>query len=530
MIRYGMIFDQIISWRFYTMKKIKTYTLIIVLFCGLWGLFPMLNLASGEPNRWFYEDADIFLYNGQDNSMALDSQGYPHMAYYNPYSTWDELIYVFWNGTAWTREVAASDGDVGHYASLVLDENDQPHIAHANWTGPSQLLYSFRNSSGWFTEIVDTGTSVGTHCSLALYNGNPYISYADSTIPIRDLMFAYKEDGVWQTEVVDDGGSYADHVGGHSSLAFDAMGTPHISYCKWDSDETSRQYDDLKYAFHNGTGWEVETVDTGGTFGRVGEYTSLKIDSTGHPHISYFDMVNGDLKYAYLTGTGWEIEIALAGGGAHTCLALDPNDNAHISHFSGGLKYTYKLGGIWYSEQVLGSGTGQYSAIALDTMGYVHLSCQDVNIAGGDLKYARSKNPLIIYPQMQLTDEFFSKDNITYTYRMVEQFSQAPISNANVTVWFNGSQFSATDKGVGYYEAVLPYSSIPEVCQVTIEKLGIITKTFSYDVYVDPPAVEKEPETEPEPETVPGFPIIVIIGCVGITSLILFQITKKATK
>jgi hypothetical protein len=86
--------------------------------------------------------------------------------------------------------------------------------------------------------------------------------------------------------------------------------------------------------------------------------------------------------------------------------------------------------------------------------------------------------------------------------------------------------------GNGYYEAVLPYSSIPEVCEVTIEKEGIITKTFSYNVYVDPPAVEKdpEPEPEPEPETIPGYPMIVIIGSIGLTSMVLILIAKQARK
>ena len=78
----------------------------------------------------------------QNTSIALDSHGRPHIAYYD--KSKKDLKYARWTGTTWVITTIDSTGDVGKYASLALDSHDLAHISYYDSTHAS-LKYAVQN-------------------------------------------------------------------------------------------------------------------------------------------------------------------------------------------------------------------------------------------------------------------------------------------------------------------------------------------------------------------------------------------------
>jgi hypothetical protein len=103
-----------------------------------------------------------------------------------------------------------------------------------------------------------------------------------------------------------------------------------------------------------------------------GVYNSLKLDSLGNPHISYYDATNKRLKYASRSGTTWTFEIPDTGNvREYTSLALDSLGNPHISYYDNNncnLKYASKSGGVWHTNTVNSTWTCEnYNSLSLDS-------------------------------------------------------------------------------------------------------------------------------------------------------------------
>ncbi len=284
---------------------------------------------SSTSNGWVVMTVDPG--NGADvgmfSTLALNKSQQPVIAYYD--NTHGQLKLAVANGNKLTTGSftitvvdGGKDGNVGGYASLAINDSDQPVISYFDFTH-NALKVAIGTQSGYNITTVDSLGVIGLYTSDAIDpKGNPAISYYDASNGL--LKYAHFTGSTWSITTVD-GGNGLD-AGRYTSLAIRSDGTPFISYY----DATNEQ---LKCAWFDNSNnrWSLNIAD--GTYG-VGTDTSLALDSYGYPHITYFDGINGKLRYTWYNGVGWERDIVDGVGvvGLYSSLKLDANDQAHISY------------------------------------------------------------------------------------------------------------------------------------------------------------------------------------------------------
>ena len=330
-------------------------------------------IEGTRAHNWNIQTLDAVGNVGQDCSLALDSNYYPHISYLD-YTNHD-LKYAYFDGNEWNIDTI---GNSGGDNTLALDSNDYPHICHTLGSGTSHVEYTYYNGNEWNTTYVASNVKTPNHCSSDLdSNDRPHIAYKYS--PTDDLKYIYFNGNSWVDVTVDSQGS----VGGWNSISMDSYDRPHISYY----DTTN---EDLRYAYHDGITWHKLTIDSSGSVGKV---SSITLDSNDRPYISYYDYTNYDLKLAYFNGSAWNITVVDSDGqvGMDTSIVLDSNERPHITYrddTNWDLKYAYYNGKDWYNETVDSIGfVGYDTSLALDNNDIPHISYYDNT--NKDLKYAR---------------------------------------------------------------------------------------------------------------------------------------------
>jgi hypothetical protein len=130
----------------------------------------------------------------------------------------------------------------------------------------------------------------------------------------------------------------------------------------------------IRYAVStdNGASWTVSTAITGVSFHPtvLDAQPSIDVDNANNVHISFYDHTDESLYYARLVGAEWQKELVASDGinGQYSSIKVDSSGTIHISYFNGNkadLMYAYKTsGGSWVRQIVDDSSlTGQFTGI-----------------------------------------------------------------------------------------------------------------------------------------------------------------------
>ena len=249
-------------------------------------------IGNGWVTQTVSADTDVSRY----VSLALDSSDTAHISYFSVDFSGDplHLKYAVLNGGAWQIEEVYESNVSGTYNSLALDGNGRPHVAFYDHTSEDILLYAHDGGGGWQTEVVEASNpdAVGTaaYPSLALDgNDRPHIAYnGNSGYEVR---YAKKVTTSWQVETAVNLPLSA-RSSGRVSLILDSGDNPRVAFArrKFGGERA------LAYAAWDGAFWQTQIVDNNGA--DLGRYNALALDAAGKPHIGYYDAFYGDLRFA----------------------------------------------------------------------------------------------------------------------------------------------------------------------------------------------------------------------------------------
>jgi hypothetical protein len=266
-----------------------------------------LRYADRTGGSWTVVDVDPTNNDvGKYNSIAIDSQGRPHIAYYD--ETLADLKYAVKTG-GWSIEIA--DGTWGLYADMALDSSDRPHIAYFS-TAPAELLYTTKIGSFWYEETISAESA--DYKGIALDPaGNPVI-----TSNSGGYLNVYTRDSGTFVNIYGDNPTDSD-----GAIAIGTDGTVHIFYQNIDAGANDLWYLELRDSV-----WSASPAALGGSVVDLGDKCDIALDPYGNPLGVYYDATNGDAMFidsgvrlsTPLSGVTWPVggerSVSWSGSGA----------------------------------------------------------------------------------------------------------------------------------------------------------------------------------------------------------------------
>lgn len=180
-------------------------------------------ILSGKPweeKKWKIRTIDAAGDVGMFNSIKNDAYGRAHILYYD--ATRHEIRYALIDGAVIKTEDVVRQEIAGAALSMALDSDGIPHVSYY---GSKGLRYANRAGGKWREYAVDQASASGYYNSIAVTrNSLVYIAYYDGKC--NCLKFATGKSGEWKIEQVGKVGSAGKYV----ALTLDKKDIPHIAY------------------------------------------------------------------------------------------------------------------------------------------------------------------------------------------------------------------------------------------------------------------------------------------------------------
>ena len=222
---------------------------------GLLVLTGLYSPVGAQPNF-----TTILVDDNVDNgstSIAFDSRGHPHIAYYDiTYSSSVGIKHAWHDGRSWHYEIVDRVRHQGKGISLALDSQDRPHLAYLDrgdaGTTETTLFYAFFDGHIWRYRNIETAANAPlvdfqislSPRSLALdANSNRHLSY---NLFKGELKYASSGDGLTWTIAIRQSSSvnFPKYMmdDAESPLALDKYDHPQILYSQMAEFNTPGQW------------------------------------------------------------------------------------------------------------------------------------------------------------------------------------------------------------------------------------------------------------------------------------------------
>ncbi len=242
-------------------------------------------------------------HDGWANRITIDFAGKPHMSGIDPVGFGGrgvEYYGVDESGQWFVEPVGSGPQDYKFATSVAVDPQGNPHVTFHEQTDGDLALAS-RGPDGWSIELIETEGQVGLFAYLVIdQDGRFHVSYLQTEGTSAGIV-------KYATRGAGEAGWSISEVGRLDDLSFGFIGARNITSLALDSERNPWiAYTDesvLKVAVRDGASWQTHTVVEAGDL-EFGQLAVLKLDREDRPHVTYFEVtskspkLDGRVKYA----------------------------------------------------------------------------------------------------------------------------------------------------------------------------------------------------------------------------------------